>query len=241
MMSGMYPSNVSSVGSTVSVMIVEDQIAIRQLLAQYVAASPGFSVVAEASDAEEALRLAAQHRPQVVVLDWVLSKGTGLRFLREGLQGEHPPRVLVFSGNTTDLAVREALSNGAKGYLEKTAKFSEFTAALSAMAEGKVYLSDAVAKAVHRMSCQAEPGETKAALSEREIEVLRSLAQGMASKEIAMRLGISIRTVGNHRARISRKTGLGSIAQLTLHAVRLGLMEEPVAGARHETAAGLAE
>lgn len=234
MMRTMYPNDVSSAGSPVRVLIVEDQIAIRQLLAQYLAASPGFAVVAEAGDAEEALRLAEQHQPQVVVLDWVLSKGTGLRFLREGLQGEHPPRVLVFSGNTTDLAVREALSNGAKGFLEKTAKFSEFTEAMCAMAEGKVYLSDSVARAVHRMSCQPEPSEISAVLSEREIEVLRSLAQGMASKEIALRLGISIRTVGNHRARISHKTGLGSIAQLTLHAVRLGLVEEPVARSEAE-------
>lgn len=208
-------------------MIVEDQTAIRQLLAQFLAAAPGFAVVAEAADADEALRLAAEHRPQVVVLDWILPGGTGLKFLREGLSGPQPPRVLVFSGSSTDLAVREALSNGAKGYLEKTAKFTEFTEALCAMAEGRVYLSPEVAKAVHRMACHTEVDSLNVTLSERELEVLRSLAQGLSSKEIATRLGISVRTVGNHRARIAQKTGLGSIAQLTLHAVRLGLVDGP--------------
>jgi len=216
-------------------MIVEDQTAIRHLLAQFLAAAPGFTVVAEATDAEEALRLAARTRPQIVVLDWILPGGTGLKFLREGLKGPQPPRVLVFSGTVSDLAVREALSNGAKGYLEKTAKFDEFVEAMQAMAEGKVYLSPEVAKAVHRMACQSEAGELSAALSEREREVLGGIAEGLSSKEIAGRLRISIRTVGNHRARISQKTGLGSIAQLTLHAVRLGLVDGP-AGARNEVA-----
>lgn len=230
-MEGMYPTGSNSPDSSdalVSVMIVEDQTAIRQLLAQFLAACSGFKVVAEANDADEALRLAAKHRPQIVVLDWVLPNGTGLKFLQAGLGGENPPRVLVFSGNANDLAVREALSNGAKGFLEKSAKFAEFTEAMQAMAEGRVYLSAPVARAVHRMSCRIEPVDQQGGLSEREIEVLRGLARGLSSKEIAQQLGISIRTVGNHRARIAQKTGLGSIAQLTLHAVRLGLVEEQV-------------
>ena len=232
-MMGPMHSNETSLGaSPVSVMIVEDHTTIRELLAQFLAASPRFAVVAEASTADEAIRLAAEHRPQVVVLDWVLSSGTGLKFLREGMGGAQPPRVLVFSGNTTDLAVREALSNGAKGYLEKTAKFSEFTEAMRAMADGKVYLSADVAKAVHRMSCRSEPGQLDATLSARELEVLKDLAEGFSSKEIGRRLGISVRTVGNHRAKITQKTGLGTIAQLTLHAVRLGLVDGPKA--RHE-------
>lgn len=228
MLAVMYPMNTSRPDSIVSVMIVEDQTAIRQLLAQFLAASPGFSVVAEANDADEALRLAEKHRPQIVVLDWVLPNGTGLKFLQEGLTGERPPRVLVFSGSASDLAVREALSNGAKGFLEKTAKFAEFKEAMQAMAEGRVYLSAPVARAVHRMSCQTETVDLHGNLSDRETEVLRGLARGLSSKEIAQQLGISIRTVGNHRARVAQKTGLGSIAQLTLHAVRLGLVEDQV-------------
>ena len=222
----MHLASESPVGATVSVMIVEDQTAIRQLLAQYIAAMPGFSVVAEASEVDEALRLARERQPQIVVLDWVLPDGTALKFLRDGLSGEKPPRVLVFSGNTTDLALREAFSHGAKGFLEKTASFAEFTEALRAMVEERVYMSPAVARAVHRMSSRPEPIDATTALSPREVEVLRCLAEGMTSKVIAARLGISVRTVGNHRMRIAQRTGFGSIAQLTLYAARLGLLSE---------------
>ncbi len=223
----MHSSSEPPAPASVSIMVVEDQTAIRQLLAQYIAAVPGFRVVAEAADVDEALRLAAERKPQIVVLDWVLPGGTALKFLREGLGGDTPPRVLVFSGNSTDLALREAFSHGAKGFLEKTASFNEFTDALRAMVEERVYMSPLVMRAVHRMSSRPEPVEGTPTLSARELEVLRYLAEGLTSKAIAAKLGISVRTVGNHRARITQRTGLGSIAQLTLHAARLGLLQQP--------------
>ena len=192
-------------------MVVEDQTAIRQLLVQYIAAVPGFVVVAEASNVDEALSLAAERKPEIVVLDWVLPGGTALKFLREGMSGETPPRVLVFSGNSSDLALREAFSHGAKGFLEKTASFAEFTDALHAMVEKRVYMSPTVMRAVHRMSSHPEPIDANSALSARELEVLRYLAEGMTSKAIAAKLGISIRTVGNHRTRIAQRTGLGRL------------------------------
>ena len=89
-------------------------------------------------------------------------------------------------------------------------------------------MSPLVMRAVHRMSARPEPVEEKTALSDRELEVLRYLAEGLTSKAIAAKLGISVRTVGNHRARITQRTGLGSIAQLTLHAARLGLLQQPL-------------
>ena len=227
-MIGGMPSSATSVPlSTVRVLIVEDQMVIRELLAQFLETSPCFSVVGQAADVDEALRLTTEHRPQIVVLDWMLANGTGLRFLREGLSGPQPPRVLVFSGSASDLAIREALSNGAKGFLEKTSNLAEFIEAMRAMSEGRVYLSAAVAMSVHRMSGQPSGGAASAELSECEREVLRCMAEGLPSKAIAARLGISIRTVGNHRGRISQKTGLSSIAQLTLHAMRLGLLGAP--------------
>lgn len=142
-----------------------------------------------------------------------------------------PPYVLVFSANTTDLAVREALGNGARGYIEKTASFNEFTKALKSIAEGQSYLGPTVARSVRRIVSNPERVEANSTLSAREREVLRFLAEGMSSKEIASHLGLSVRTVENHRAHIVKRTGLRSIAQLTLHAVRLGLVEVPAAEA----------
>lgn len=213
--------------TTASVMIVEDETAIRQMLARFLAGTPRFSVVAEAADATEAVRLGREHQPQIVILDWIMPGGSGLKFLREGLAGPRPPRVLVFSGNTTDHAVRDAFNFGAKGFLEKGASFAEFTAAMEAMADGRVYMSSEVVRAVHRMSCRPEKAAAATNLTVREREVLVGLAEGKTSKEIASDLGVSLRTVGNVRTRITQKTGIGSIAQLTLHAVALGLVDGP--------------
>lgn len=211
----------------VSVMIVEDETAIRQMLVRFLEGTPQFSVVAEASDATEAVRLARELQPQIVILDWIMPGGSGLKFLREGLAGPRPPRVLVFSGNTTDHAVRDAFNFGAKGFLAKTASFSEFSVAMAAMAEGRVYMSPDVVRAVHRMSCHPAKAAVATNLTVREREVLVGLAQGKTSKEIAGELSVSLRTVGNVRTRITQKTGISSIAQLTLHAVTLGLVDGP--------------
>lgn len=209
-----------------TVMVVEDQTAIRQMLVSYIAAMPGFAVVGEAGDVEEALTVAEATQPRIVVLDWMLLGGLGLEFLRS-VRIDPPPNVLVFSANLTDLAVREAIASGARGYLEKTASFSEFTRALQAVASGQTFLGPAIARSVRRLVGNAERIEAPTELSVRERDVLRLLAQGLSSKEIGERLALSVRTVENHRASIGRRTGLRSVAQLTLHAVRLGLIETP--------------
>lgn len=210
----------------IGIMVVEDQTAIRQMLVAFIGAMPGFVVVGEAGGVDEALRVANETRPRVVILDWMLLGGLGLDFLR-AVRIDPPPYVLVFSANTTELAVREALTAGAKGYLEKTASFSEFTVALKAVAAGQTYFGPEIARTVRRVVGNPERVQTNMDLSARERDVLRGLAQGHSSKEIGALLSISVRTVENHRASIMRRTGLHSIAQLTLHAVRLGLVEAP--------------
>jgi DNA-binding NarL/FixJ family response regulator len=207
-------------------MLVEDQTAIRDMLSAFVGAMPGFAVVGHAGDIPEALSVVEKCRPRVVVLDWMLLGGVGLDFLRQ-IAIEPPPNVLVFSANTTELAIREALSAGAKGYIEKTASFSDFTLALKAVSEGRTYLGPLVSKTVRRLISSPERVTATVEITARERDVLRYVAEGMSSKEISERLGLSVRTVENHRASITRRTGLKSIAQLTLHAVRLGLISMP--------------
>lgn len=210
----------------VTVLIVEDQTAIREMLVTFVRAMPGFSVVGEAGDVHEALRVAQETKPRVVVLDWMLLGGLGLDFLR-AVRVDPPPYVLIFSANTTDLAVRESLAAGAKGYLEKTASFSEFTSALQAVGQGQTYLGPAIALNVRRKARRMEEPDLSIELTRRERDVLRFVAEGLSSKQIAEQLTLSVRTIENHRARIAKRTGLRSVAQLTLHAVRLGLVDRP--------------
>lgn len=226
-----YPASASPAQTTV--MIVEDQTAIRQMLATFLSAMPNTSVVGQAGAVDEAIRMAEQCHPSVVILDWMLTGGSGLDFLR-GLRVDPPPRVLVFSANTTELAVREALAAGARGYIEKTSSFNEFTTALKAVAEGGTYFGPAVTPLVQRIFSNPHGGSTGGELSPRERDVLRYVAEGFSSKEIGARLGISVRTVENHRRNIFRRTGLRSVAQLTLHAARLGLIEGAVASSGKE-------
>lgn len=202
-------------------MVIEDQTAIGQMLATFLGTMPNVVVVGECGSVDEALQVAERTRPRVIILDWMLGGGIGLDFLR-AVRIDPPPRVLVFSANTTELAIREALAAGACGYIEKTASFTEFTTAVNTIIAGQTYFGPAVTRIVQRMVTNPV---NSTELSPRERDVLRLVAEGLSSKEIADKLGLSVRTVENHRGNIARRTGLRSVAQLTLHAARLGLIE----------------
>lgn len=213
--------------ATIGVLIVEDQTAIRQMLALFVGALPGFAVIGEAKDCKQALARTRELLPQVVVLDWMLPDGTGQELLAALCNQKPAPEVLVFSANTTELAVRTALLMGARGYIEKTASFDDFKVALRHVAAGQVYLGAVVSSVVRQLVRNPQTAGRSVGLSPRENDILRHVADGLSSKEIATRLGLSVRTVDNHRAAIGRKTGLHSVAQLTLHAYELGLVSLP--------------
>ncbi len=207
------------------VLIIEDQTAIREMLAVLVHTMPDFELVGQAGTLAAAVELTAELRPDVVVLDWMFPGGGGVEFLA-GLRAEaQRTHVLVFSASTSPHAVREALTGGAKGFVEKCASIADLTLALRAVAAGRVYFGPAVARAVNDLV--RAPADESAALSDRERQVLALLAAGSPSKEIATRLGVSMKTVNNHRANLAAKIGLHSIAQLTMHAARLGLIPGP--------------
>lgn len=215
-------STTSTPSATRTVLLVEDQTAIRQMLATIIAAMPGFKVVAQASGVAEALKLAEQHQPTVVVLDWMLVGETGRVFLETIKSWPRRPHVLVFSANTTKLAVHETFSLGASGYIEKTASFADFTNALETVAAGRPYLGPTISEVISNLV--RAPSSESSLISPREREILRYVAEGLSSKMIADRLGISIRTVNSHRAALIRKTGLHSVAELTRYACEQGLV-----------------
>jgi DNA-binding NarL/FixJ family response regulator len=204
--------------------VVEDQTAIGEMLARFVGSQPGFHVQGRARSLAEAMAALAD-KPSLIILDWMLPDGTGLELLRAVRNQGLASRALIFSANTTEMAVRQALAAGASGYVEKTATFAEFTAALRAVATGQTYLGQGVAQMVRRLVREPAPMSGAKSLTARESEVLRLVGEGCASKQIAALLGLSVRTVENHRASIMRKTGLRSAAQLAVHAVQLGLVQ----------------
>jgi DNA-binding NarL/FixJ family response regulator len=205
-----------------NVLLVEDQTAIRQMMATLIAYMPGFRVIAQAGGVAEALRLAEAHHPDIVVLDWMLTEESGLGFLTAIETWPVRPHVLVFSANTTRHAVQEAFAHGAGGFIEKTAGFSDFTAALQSVAAGRAYLGPTISGVISGIV--RNPGPDLSGITPREMEVLRMVAEGMSSKAIGLRLGISVRTVHSHRASLIRKTGLHSVAELTRFACDRGVV-----------------
>jgi DNA-binding NarL/FixJ family response regulator len=182
-------------------------------------------VVAEASDGSEALRLIEQHRPQVVLMDIAMKTLNGLDTTAK-ISAAHPDvRVLILSMHANEEYVLQALRAGAAGYLLKEAATAELEIALQAVSRGETYLSPPVSRAVvdgyvHR-TAERQPED---GLTPRQREILRLIAKGLGTKEIAYRLDLSVKTIETHRAMVMDRLGIRDVAGLTRYAIRSGLI-----------------
>lgn len=201
------------------VVLVDDHLAIVAMMRAVVDDLDGFAVVGEAAGAAEAVAVCARHQPEVVVLDLGLGRDSGLAALPEIAQASPPSKVLVFSGHLRAAAIRRALALGAHGVIEKHAPLEVFHAALRAVAAGRLFFSPRADELLRRPSPAIR-------LSEREEQVLRAVAEGLNSKEIAARLGLTTHAVNNLRVRLTRRAGLRGTAQLVRYAVALGLVPD---------------
>jgi DNA-binding NarL/FixJ family response regulator len=208
------------------VVLVDDHVAVLEMLRQFIGALPGFQVVGSAADSERGLALCAREQPDLVVLDLVLAPVTGLALLPELLAACPLVRILIYSGYLHAATVRLALARGAHGLVEKSAGIGELVRGLEAVSAGRVYFSSGPSEEVRQLVRRArERPAPDAALTDRERAVLRAIASGLSSKEIADRLDLTLHTVGGLRARLRRKTGLRGVAQLSRYAAELGLVE----------------
>jgi DNA-binding NarL/FixJ family response regulator len=205
--------------------IIEDQTAIREMLVEILRLDSNYQLVGESGDGQEALSLCLNLRPDLVVLDAKLPGLNGVDILRR-LVKKHPTvRVLVFSGHENPVLVREMLEAGAHGFVEKTAGLFEFKKGLETVANGGTYFGPAVAALLRNVV--ANPAASSAAdfLTDREREILQLVAESYSTKKIAAKLGISIKTVDNHRTNLMRKLNLHDVASLTRYALEIGLIE----------------
>lgn len=201
------------------------------LLAQALNSVEGFKVVGEAGDAKAGIELCEQVRPQVVLLDSILPGQQGPDAVARVLQVSPCSRVLMVSGAMNPLALRRALGSGARGFVPKSAPLQEMIAGIRTVHSGRFFYGTGAHHLMRKIiQSLPEPAE-EGPLTGRERDVLAGIAQGSSSKEIAGHLGLSVFTVENHRRRIMDRTGVRSIAGLTLLAVELGLVTSP----RHET------
>lgn len=214
----------------IRVMLVDDHAIVREGIRHVLSATPGVEVVAEAGDGEAALRLAAETRPDIVVLDLSLPGAGGLEVTARLRQSLPDIRVLILSVHDHPEYVLGAVRAGAQGYLRKDTSPAELREGLRAVARGESYFSPPVARhltaAVRGDPPAADAGTRLARLTPREREVLGGIAAGETSRAIAIRLGLSPRTVESHRESLARKLDIKTVAGLTRFAVEAGMVKE---------------
>lgn len=208
--------------SIVSVVLVEDHQLVREALRFALAKESDIEVVGEAGDAAGALECARAHHPQVVVLDIGLPGITGIEVAARLVRLDPAPKVVALSAYAERRFVTEMLRAGANAYVTKSSAGTELVRAIRAVASGKSYFSPDVAEVV--VSELRDEAPSPARLGAREREVLCLVARGLRSQHIAEQLNISVATVEVHRRNIMRKLELRSVAELTLYAVREGLV-----------------
>ena len=209
------------------VLIADDHTMVRESLVSVLQAAGDVQVVAQAADGVEAVEKALQTRPDVVIADLSMPRLNGLEVVRRLREALPQTRVLVLTMHGEDEYVLQAVRAGASGYLVKDSAASELLAALRSLHGGRGHFGPQAAKTLaDQLQRPERPLEDPyGRLTEREREVFHLMADGMTTKDIAQRLGISTKTVENHRGHVLDKLGVRNTAELVRYALRKGLIE----------------
>lgn len=207
----------------IRILLADDHLMFRQGLKTLIERE-SLDVVAEASDGHESIRLAKEHHPDVAVLDLSMPLLNGLDAAREITQASPKTRTILLTMHTEDQYVTEALRAGIRGYVLKTQATSDLVQAIREVFRGSVYLSPGVSRAV----VEAYLSKTELSsdsLTPRERQVLQLVAEGKTTKEVAVVLGVSVKTAESHRTRLMEKLGIHETASLVRYAIRIGLIQ----------------
>lgn len=210
----------------VTVLIADDHPLVREALHQSLEGEEDMKVVAEASDGEEAVKLASELKPNVVVMDIVMPKLNGIEATRKIKEIAPDTAILILTAYDDDEYVLGLLDAGAAGYLLKSARGRDLVGAIRAIRSGESVLHPKIIAKLLRRATMAPVGEHKVSdlLSERESEVLRLVALGMSNKEIAARLFLSQRTVKAHLTNIFNKLNVASRSEAIVKGLQWGLV-----------------
>jgi DNA-binding NarL/FixJ family response regulator len=206
----------------IRLLIVDDHAVVRQGLRMYLGMDSDFEIIGEGMNGEQAIQLVEQLQPDVVLMDLLMPAMDGVTAIGI-IKRQHPDiEIIALTSVLEDNAVVGAIRAGAIGYLLKDTDMPELVTAIKAAAEGQVQLSP---KAAARLMREIRAPESPEKLTEREVDVLRLLAQGKANKEIAYILGIGAKTVKSHVSSILAKLGVASRTQAALYAASIGLVD----------------
>ena len=207
----------------IRVMLADDQRVVREGLGTLLGLLDGIELVATAADGEEALELAAQHEPDIVLMDLRMPRVDGIEAIRRLAERGDRPRAIALTTYADDASVLGALRAGARGYLTKDAGADEIRAAVQAVARGEAALDPSVQHHVVAALAAPAPPELPDELTPREAEVLGLIAEGLTNAEIAERLVVSAATVKSHVNHIFAKAGVRDRAQAVVYAYSHGL------------------
>jgi DNA-binding NarL/FixJ family response regulator len=205
----------------ISVLLVDDHSLVRRGFRRILEDEPDMSVAGEAGDGEEAVKLAKELRPQVVIMDCALPNMSGLQATRRILEALPETKILMLSMHEEETLVRQALDAGAKGYVLKNAVDLELGSAVRKVAAGESVLDARIAKT------SSLKGERDYGLTQRELQILQFIVDGKSNKEIANDLDLSANTVAAHRANMMEALGIHKTAELVVYAIRNGLVNIP--------------
>ena len=205
----------------ITVLLADDHALVRRGFRRMLEDDPAISVVAEASDGEEALRLATDLRPRVIVMDCAMPELSGIEATRKILEAYPEAGILMLSMHSEETLVNQALQAGARGYVLKNAMDLDLVNAVKSIASGMTVLDPQISRK------DALKGERGGGLTPRELEILGRIVAGKSNKEIASDLNLSVNTVAVHRANIMNALGIHKTAELVTYAIRNGLVSLP--------------
>ena len=205
----------------ITVLLVDDHALVRRGFRRMLEDDPEISVVGEANEGNEAVRLALELRPKVIVMDCAMPELSGIEATRKILEKFPQAGILMLSMHAEETLVSQALQAGARGYVLKNAIELDLVSAVKSIAAGMTVLDPQVSRP------DALKGERGGGLTPRELEILQHIVAGKSNKEIATDLNLSANTVAVHRANIMDTLGIHKTAELVVYAIRNGLVNLP--------------
>ncbi|MBI9080942.1 MAG: response regulator transcription factor [Pseudodesulfovibrio sp.] len=213
------------------IMIVDDHPLFREGLKAIVNRDAKYTVAVEAGDGREGIRLAKKHEPDIMLVDISMPGKNGIQMIRELKQSLPETKFIIISMHSEADYIVEAFQAGATGYMVKESAAAQLIKGLDTVAAGELFLDNALSQEVVFKLMQTKSDKTKnkldpySTLTAREQEVLRMLAEGLTTKNVAQKLYISPKTVENHRTNLMKKLNLKSTVELIRYAARLGLID----------------
>jgi DNA-binding NarL/FixJ family response regulator len=216
--------------TALKILIVDDHDILRRGLKEILTAKSGWEVCAEAKTGKEAVTLAEQLKPQIVVMDVSMPDLNGLEAARRIHKSLPKTGILILTMHFSDQLVREVIEAGARGYILKSDAERDLVAAVDSIANRRTFFTSRASEMLFGdqtiPSANAEPTlSPRSRLTSRECEIVQLLAEGKSSKEVAVALGISVKTAETHRANIMRKLDIHSVSELVRYAIKNQIIE----------------